>query len=334
MSVCLIALGSNLGDRAAILRRAIELLKSEPGVQVGAVSRCHTTAPVGGPAGQGEFLNGACTATTSLSAHEVCRLLRRIENDLGRTRQQRWEARLVDLDLLLYDSLVSDDAELTIPHPRMAFRRFVLAPAAEIAPGMVHPELGMTLAELYRHLRTADPLVCLTGGDPASRRALATSVAARLSVDYLAEPSADSAELPVSPLTREVTRLRALASLLAPAAGGRSPLSVSDFWYDSELLRASAIFARHDLDSWLDEFHALRPNIRLPKLLVVLPQLASSPREQRAPATMLPSMIELPSGRLSMFVTAHHRGPVLRIRPDDQAHAEKELLAAIQCMQG
>ena len=98
--------------------------------------------PIGGPAGQEPFLNAAALLETSLPPAELLARLQRIELHLGRTRETRWAARTLDLDLLLYDNLVLNTPYLTLPHPRMAFRRFVLEPAAEVAPEMAHPRLA------------------------------------------------------------------------------------------------------------------------------------------------------------------------------------------------
>src|SRR5688500_10444910 len=102
LTVCLIGLGSNLGDRAATLTQALDDLDGASRVAVNACSSFHETAPVGGPAGQGVFLNAAATLATSLSPWELLSTLRAIERKHGRTRNERWSARTLDLDLLMY----------------------------------------------------------------------------------------------------------------------------------------------------------------------------------------------------------------------------------------
>jgi pantoate--beta-alanine ligase len=152
MPQALLALGSNLGDRAATLDRAIELLRAVEGISVLRVSRWSETAPVGGPAGQNAYLNGSALVETSLDPHALLHELQRIETKLGRMRAERWGPRTIDIDVLLYDALVVNSDRLTIPHPRMTQRRFVLAPAAEIAAEMIDPLSGCTLGELYARL--------------------------------------------------------------------------------------------------------------------------------------------------------------------------------------
>lgn len=143
-----IALGSNMGDRRTALDQAINLLSATPGVRVQQVSRYHETAAVGGPPGQGPYLNAAAWLQATLSPDQLLRRLLEIEQSLGRIRHERFGPRTVDLDLLLYDDLCRDDAHLIIPHPRMHERSFVLAPLAEIAAHAVHPQLKRTIASL------------------------------------------------------------------------------------------------------------------------------------------------------------------------------------------
>ncbi len=155
MPRCLLSLGSNLGDRRAMLGRVCKALGDIPHTRLLARSRWHRTAPVGGPSGQEYFLNGAAIVQTELDPEAVVEHLLAIELQMGRERSVRWDARVIDIDLLLYDQQVIDLPNLTIPHPRMAFRRFVLDPAAEIASFWSHPRVGWTLGRLLSYLKNA-----------------------------------------------------------------------------------------------------------------------------------------------------------------------------------
>jgi 2-amino-4-hydroxy-6-hydroxymethyldihydropteridine diphosphokinase len=153
-----IALGSNLGDRRAHLAAAVAALRADPDVRVVAVSAWHETAPVGGPPGQGDFLNGAVEVETALGARELLRRLPAIERARGRERgAARAAPRTLDLDLILYGDEVHDEPDRVVPHPRAAERDFVLRPMAEIAPERRFPPSGRTvrqeLARLGREAR-------------------------------------------------------------------------------------------------------------------------------------------------------------------------------------
>ena len=141
-----IALGSNLGDKEANLRRALELL-IERGVEIVKTSTFISTEPYG-VTDQPTFLNGVCEVRTSLEPLALLHILLAIEQEMGRVRLRHWGERNIDLDLLLYEDVVLDTGELKLPHPDMQNRDFVLLPLAEIAPKLVHPILQKSIEEL------------------------------------------------------------------------------------------------------------------------------------------------------------------------------------------
>ena len=162
-------------------------LAAHPQIHVTAVSSWRETASVGGRLGQPTFLNGALTAETTLPPQDLLALLQQIERDLGRSPGERWGPRPIDLDLLLYDEATLNTPLLELPHPRMAWRRFVIEPAAEVAGAMVHPTTGWTVARLLEHLNTAASYVAITGGIAAGKSHLARRLAEALPARLIAE---------------------------------------------------------------------------------------------------------------------------------------------------
>jgi 2-amino-4-hydroxy-6-hydroxymethyldihydropteridine diphosphokinase len=145
-----IGLGSNLGQRRDILDSAIELLRSEFGLRVEKISDFYTTAPVGGPPDQPEYLNGVAQIATTLDPQQLLERLLDIEQRLGRIRTGHWGPRCIDLDLLLFGQEVIDSENLKVPHPLMHQREFVLRGLAQIAPDLTHPLLGLTALQMFR----------------------------------------------------------------------------------------------------------------------------------------------------------------------------------------
>lgn len=180
-TIAYIALGSNVGDRRDHLNAAISQLTARPGIEVLKVSSYHETDPVGGPAGQGKYLNAAAEIRTALSPAELLARLQEIEAGLGRVRDERFGPRTLDLDLLLYGLEIIHTADLTVPHPRMHERSFVLKPLAEIAPLAVHPGLQSTVMDLSRKLQAPRELrgmrAAVTGSTSGIGRAIALALA-------------------------------------------------------------------------------------------------------------------------------------------------------------
>jgi 2-amino-4-hydroxy-6-hydroxymethyldihydropteridine diphosphokinase len=141
-----LSLGSNLGDRAGHIERALERL-AEENVRIVKRSSFYDTEPVEFLA-QGWFLNIAVEAETELMPRQLLRVIRNVERELGRKRIVKSGPRTIDIDILLFGTSIMNAAELEIPHPRMTERRFVLVPIAEIAPTLRHPVLRLTISEL------------------------------------------------------------------------------------------------------------------------------------------------------------------------------------------
>ncbi len=172
--LALIGLGSNLGDRNAILDGTVEHLRQSPEVLVQSVSTYHETKPVGGPAGQGPFLNAAVALETTLEPRGLLHRLQQIETEAGRVRSVRWGERTLDLDLLLFGDDIIDTKELSVPHPRIGVRRFVLVPLEEIAAEARDPLTGRSVRELRVNVDRRPSYLALQGwwNDPEKRPVL------------------------------------------------------------------------------------------------------------------------------------------------------------------
>ena len=152
----LLALGSNLGKREKFLTQAIALLELFD-IEVRRISPIHETRalmPEGAPADWNiPFLNQVISVRTHLSPHNLLTCIKDIERELGRKPEARWAPREIDIDIIAYDDVVMVDEDLTLPHPDMDQRRFVLEPLSEIAPEWLHPVLGQTVGELLKLLK-------------------------------------------------------------------------------------------------------------------------------------------------------------------------------------
>jgi 2-amino-4-hydroxy-6-hydroxymethyldihydropteridine diphosphokinase len=146
-----IGVGSNQGDKQQTIRSALELLCRHPQILFQRMSSLYRTEPVGFTE-QDWFVNGALCVTTELEAEAMLDATMEIEQTLGRVRATQWGPRTIDLDLLFYGSLRLESLRLTLPHPRLHERRFVLTPLVEIAPDWVHPVLGRSMRELLAGL--------------------------------------------------------------------------------------------------------------------------------------------------------------------------------------
>ncbi len=347
MPACLIGLGSNQGDRQSTLDATVAELRRQSGITVTAVSRWHETAPVGGPANQECFLNGALTAETSLSPVELLASLQEIENRLGRTRVTRWGPRTIDLDLLLYGECVLNTPSLVLPHPRMAWRRFVLEPAAEVAGNMLHSTTRWTIARLLEHLNSTARYVAITGPIAAGKSHLAQQLSTSLNARLITEQPdwsrleafyANTADHAWD-IEREFLRQRAELLSVDNLYTSNSGWTVSDFWFDQSAAFARAWLSAEQAPAFLRQFEQAQKNAVKPKLVVLLDLPASEllarvgQRGRACEKRLTLEQLDRIRREVLRQVCQTDVGPVLRITADNQETALTEVLAAVQGME-
>lgn len=149
MAIVYLGIGSNVGEKEKNCEKAIDLLNDVLGIEVVSRSALYITKPVGGPP-QDDYFNGVLKIETSLSPEEIIGVVKGIEKKLGReVLPEKNQPRIIDIDMLFYDDIIRKEETLTIPHPRMHEREFVLRGFSEIAPEVIHPVLKKTVRELY-----------------------------------------------------------------------------------------------------------------------------------------------------------------------------------------
>ena len=148
-----------MGDRVAMVNKALACLASQPDMVLGDISGLYVT-PAWGYTDQPDFVNAVCRLDTHLSPGDLLSRLKRIEAGLGRRGRFRWGPREIDLDILLYGDKVLDQAGLRIPHPMLHRRAFVLIPLAEIAPHLIHPETGYKISQYLEAIGDRGDLEC------------------------------------------------------------------------------------------------------------------------------------------------------------------------------
>jgi 2-amino-4-hydroxy-6-hydroxymethyldihydropteridine diphosphokinase len=336
VATCLVAVGSNLGNREQTLDRAVAVLLRQEHLRLLRRSRWRETSPVGGPPGQGKFLNGVLLLETSLAPQRLIEVLQAAEAEFGRDRRQRWGPRSLDLDLLLYDGLILDTPQLAVPHPRMAWRRFVLEPAVEIAGQMLHPTLGWSIARLWEHLNTAVPYLAIAGPPAAGKtdlaRQIAAKVAARLILDDNDDKgvrtifrSARAKQIVLTPFSLELRILDRRADQLdaeRPAWADRTRLSVSNFWLAQSLAYAGVYLPPEQQLAFRSHWEQRNRTAVSPKLTVLLDAPAQGP-----------SSLEQVRRAIVAQASQPGQGPVLHLAGPASLDAVAEVLAAIDSMQ-
>lgn len=339
MPTSLIGLGSNVGDRRQHLLDAISQLSRQPGVEVRRKSSWYETAALGGPAGQDPFLNGAICVETSLSPEGLLDVLQAIERGGGRERSQRWGPRTIDLDILLYDEQVLQTEQLTIPHPRMVYRRFVLEPAVEVGAYLVHPHTGWTVAQLLEHLNQAPPYVAIAAAAGMETTKLASKFAARTSGRLITGPGlhADQAIGSAAEFRQSIT---AAHDSLQQCAPEMDTLAVSDFWFDQLLADATCLYDERELEPiralWAElQEHVLSPKLTLwldaPAAWICRRKGKAKSAESRA-TPVCEESVECFRAALATYVLESKLPPWIRLDATDEETLDLEITAALEAI--
>jgi 2-amino-4-hydroxy-6-hydroxymethyldihydropteridine diphosphokinase len=328
---------------------ALRQLAAHPGIRIEKISSRRETTPIGGPNKQSLYLNGAATLDTSLAPHELIHAMLDVEDQLGRRREQRWDARPIDLDLLLYGDTVLSTPTLEIPHPRMAWRRFVLEPAAEIAGDTMHPVIGWTIARLLAHLDGALPYLAIAGPIGAGKTHLAERLCKKFDAFFLPEMLEESrlerfyADTNAQAWSLELDFLAERRSMLSVQENsnvfGANRLAVSDFWFDQSAAFARVWLASERYGEFERRFEEYRREVSPPKLLVLLDapadQLFARIRSRGRRGEELLSIEQLERIRQSLISQASRPdlGPILKLASRTPEESLLEVAAAIEAME-
>lgn len=300
-----------------------------PGVTLVGVSRFRETVPVGGPSGQEAFLNGACLIETDLPPQEVLSMLTAVENTLHRNREERWGPRTVDLDLLLYDDVVLDTDCLTLPHPRMSTRRFVLEPCVEIAGKAVHPLAACTLDEMLASISAPRPHVAVVGVPASGAADVARAVSESSLGCFVAAPRPLPAAAASAPeWCGTLSAWRAAMDEIDCDASAHG--IVSDFWMETLMIAARQSLPEEPLSRLETEFVRAVAELPAPHALLVLvapvTKLAADTWQARLQESLITAVRD-PQYRSPLKAKA-----IVFIDATDPRRAATDAVAAVEAM--
>ncbi|MBN2180748.1 MAG: 2-amino-4-hydroxy-6-hydroxymethyldihydropteridine diphosphokinase [Sedimentisphaerales bacterium] len=284
MHTAYIGLGGNLGDRKETIETAVKMLAENEHIEFVGVSELVETAPLGG-ADQPDYLNAVAELQTSLNPGALHQVLIEIENQLGRKRDEKWSPRAIDLDLLLFDDMIINAPELTVPHPQMHLRSFVLSGLCRFNPKLIHPVLKVTVKELAARLNGGDfvtepdkpQLISIAGNIGVGKTTLANKLPDYFGCDIIFEPYDEN---PFMPDVYAGKKELALDSQLFFLTGrveqlDRKKLSpgtiyISDYVFDKELIYARALLSPRQLAIYEGIYEPFAAKISPPVLVIYM----------------------------------------------------------------
>ena len=335
--IAYIGLGSNVGNLKDNIETALTLLTDNPDITSVNASSLYMTGPLG-PVGQGDFLNGVARVETSLSAQDLLALLQQVEQQIGREKTEHWGPRVIDLDLLLYDDILNDSPEVTVPHPQMHLRSFVLKGLCELSPQLMHPVLGRSVRTLSERLNSNDycahpdrpQLISIAGNIGVGKTTLASKLAERLNAKFITEQYEDNPYLADVYAGRDDLALDSELFFLSSSAsqlrkdrlfGGRR--YINDYVFEKAHIYASRWLKPDDLTLYEKHFDSICEGIARPTLVIYLADSVAQcmerihrrnrPYEQEIELSFLE---HLAAGYEKLY-TDYTVCPVMRIRPDE-----------------
>lgn len=279
-----IGLGSNLGDRKSYIDEALKRLAEAEHIETVNVSDIIETAALSSTE-QPKFLNAVAELKTTLSAADLHKTLTDIENGLGRARRGQWWPRTIDLDLLLFGDEILESPELTVPHPQMHLRSFVLNGLCQLDGRLIHPVMKITFNELSERLDggnyALDPdrpqLISIAGNIGVGKTTLATKLADRLASDLLLEPYDENPFMPdvyagkkELALDSQLYFLTCRAEQLNPNTLEAGRICISDYVFDKELIYARRLLDTQQLTLYEEIYPPFAAKVAEPVLVVYL----------------------------------------------------------------
>ncbi|MEN6427001.1 MAG: 2-amino-4-hydroxy-6-hydroxymethyldihydropteridine diphosphokinase [Phycisphaerales bacterium] len=328
-----IGLGSNLGDRERSIRDALRMLGGNGSIEVVRVSDIRETLPLG-QAEQPKYLNGVTEVRTDLTPAELLRRLKATEAALGRQPNTSWQSRPIDLDLLLYGDEIIDASELTVPHPDIHLRSFVLDGLCQLNSQLVHPLLKEPMSELSRRLgggsflldSKAPQVVSVAGVIGVGKTTLARKLAEILPAEVLPEPYDTNPFLPQVyagkaelALDSQLFFLVNRAEQLSPDRLARDKVFITDYVFDKELIYARRLLDGHQLQLYESVYPAFVRKVARPVLVIYLEDSPSNcldrihGRNRPYEQTMRLGFLEALDGDYKHLFASWKACPVIRV---------------------
>ena len=279
-----IGLGSNLGDRKSCIDSALKMLAVSEQIELGPVSEIIETEPLA-KADQPKYLNAVAELNTTLSAEDLYGTLAGIETSLGRVRRGKWSARTIDLDLLLFGPEIIDGPDLTVPHPQMHLRCFVLKGLCQLDGDLIHPVLKESAAELARRLGGSNfalnphlpQLISIAGNIGIGKTTLAKKLAAKLGSGVLFEAYDTNPFLPEVYAGRkelaldcQLYFLTSRVKQLDPDSLAQGRICVSDYVFDKELIYARRLLDAQQFALYEEIYYPLAVKVASPTLVIYM----------------------------------------------------------------